>query len=249
MIMGDLHRETKSKKVVKPKFTTDFPGAVIREGADELTPLAHEESMLRIFIKTTNVRDQRWEPPQVDAEFHRESKDQSRTPCTTHKDLHHAVKSKKSGENKKAKVLWAMNEAKDRGEDYHDTNRRQEEIQTKDQFRLNLWASHQKSLTAWQKRWSVWTRVRGHHLQRVSGESRTFKVMSSKTSPCQAEACLLTWKKRGGMAAGTALVGTAISTVGPRARKSAKWTRGVCDKFGEGLAGKGFGFTWILGMF
>ena len=33
----DLHRETRSKKVAKPKFTSDFPGTVIREGADELT--------------------------------------------------------------------------------------------------------------------------------------------------------------------------------------------------------------------
>ena len=30
--VGDLHRATKSKKVVKRRFTTDFPGAVIRGG-------------------------------------------------------------------------------------------------------------------------------------------------------------------------------------------------------------------------
>ena len=51
-----LHRETKSKKVVKPKFTTDFSGAVIREGADELTLRAHEEGVLRTFIDTSNAR-------------------------------------------------------------------------------------------------------------------------------------------------------------------------------------------------
>ena len=87
----DLHRETRSKKVVKPKFTTDFPGAVIREGADELTLRAHETGVLRTFIDTSNVGDQRWWPPQVDADWHpvyqaiffRESKDQSGKPCIT----------------------------------------------------------------------------------------------------------------------------------------------------------------------
>ena len=39
--IGDLEKETRSKKVVKPNFATDYPGAVIREG--ELTLRAHEE--------------------------------------------------------------------------------------------------------------------------------------------------------------------------------------------------------------
>ena len=38
--IGDLEKETKSKRVVKPEFTTDFPGVVVRQGADELTWLA-----------------------------------------------------------------------------------------------------------------------------------------------------------------------------------------------------------------
>ena len=59
-----------SKKVVKPKFTTDFPEAVAREGADELTLRAHEEGALRSFIDTTNVGDKRWEPPLVDEDWH-----------------------------------------------------------------------------------------------------------------------------------------------------------------------------------
>ena len=32
-----------------------------------------------------------------------------------HKELHQAVKSKKSHENKKARVLWALKEAKEKG--------------------------------------------------------------------------------------------------------------------------------------
>ena len=39
----DLEKHTQSKKVVKPKIATDFPKAVVREGADELTLRAHEE--------------------------------------------------------------------------------------------------------------------------------------------------------------------------------------------------------------
>ena len=63
----DLHRETKTKKVVRPKLTTDFPGGVIREVASDLTLRAHEQSELRTFIDTSNVGNKRWEPPTVDA--------------------------------------------------------------------------------------------------------------------------------------------------------------------------------------
>ena len=44
----DLEKK-QSKKVVKPKFTTDFPGAVVQKGADELTLRAHEEGAMRAF--------------------------------------------------------------------------------------------------------------------------------------------------------------------------------------------------------
>ena len=42
------------------------------------------------------------------------------------KDLHQTVRSNKPWENKKAKVLWAWNEAKDRGVDLCDTNHKKE---------------------------------------------------------------------------------------------------------------------------
>ena len=54
--VGGLHQETKSIRVVEPKFTTDFPGAVYREGADELVLRAHEKA----FIDTSKVEDQKW---------------------------------------------------------------------------------------------------------------------------------------------------------------------------------------------
>ena len=51
----DLRRETRSKKVVKPKFTA--LGAFIRNGADELTLRVHEGGVLRTFIDSSNVGD------------------------------------------------------------------------------------------------------------------------------------------------------------------------------------------------
>ena len=42
-------------RVVKPKFSEDFPEAVAREG------LRGEEGMLRTFVDATNVGDSRWE--------------------------------------------------------------------------------------------------------------------------------------------------------------------------------------------
>ena len=50
----DLEKETRSKKVVMPRLTTDLPGAVVREGADELILRAHE-GVLRTSVDTTNV--------------------------------------------------------------------------------------------------------------------------------------------------------------------------------------------------
>ena len=63
--IGDLEKEMGSKKAVNPKFTTDFPGAVVREGADELTLCAHVEEVVR-----TCVGNRRWEPPHVDEDWH-----------------------------------------------------------------------------------------------------------------------------------------------------------------------------------
>ena len=85
--VGDLHRETMSKKVVKPKFTS--PGAVIEEGADEVILRSHEEGVLRTFIDTSFVGDHRWERPLADADWHAFSQaifqgvEESGRPCIT----------------------------------------------------------------------------------------------------------------------------------------------------------------------
>ena len=110
---------------------------------------AHEEGVLRTFIDTSNVGDQRWGSPLVDAEWHASCQAIFQGPeweafdyhC---KDLHQAVKSKTFGESKKSKVLWAMKEAKDRGVGFPDMNHRKE-IQKRAHCRLNLRAIHQKT--------------------------------------------------------------------------------------------------------
>ena len=57
------------------------------------------------------------------------------------------VECKKSGENKNAKALWSLKEAKDKGTDVYDLGSVQQ-IQTRFQVRLALWAIHLKSLAA-----------------------------------------------------------------------------------------------------
>ena len=77
-----------------------------------------------------------------------------------YKDLHQAVKSKRSGENKKAKVLWALKEAKDGGVDFYDASH-EKEIKTRDKVRLDLWAIHLKNRRPpWQKPFKVLNKVR-----------------------------------------------------------------------------------------
>ena len=117
--IGNLEKGARSKKVVKPRFATDFPGAVVPEGVDDVRLRADEEGVLRTFINTTNVGNKRWSPPLVDedwhalcqAMFHGVEGPEEAMSCR-YKDLHQAVKSKTSEENKRAKVLWASKEAK-----------------------------------------------------------------------------------------------------------------------------------------
>ena len=59
--LGDLEKNMGSRKVVKHKFTTDIPEAVLREGADELT-LRQDD--------TKDVGDSGWGPPLVDEDWH-----------------------------------------------------------------------------------------------------------------------------------------------------------------------------------
>ena len=127
-----------------PKFTTDFPGAVIREGADELTLRVHEESALRTFMDTSTVGDQRWG---ASASRRGLARRVGSHVLPLQGNAPGGEKARNLEKTKKAKVLWTMKEAKDKGVDFYHTNH-QKEIRTRAQFRLNLWAIHLKNPTA-----------------------------------------------------------------------------------------------------
>ena len=63
--------------------------------------------------------------------------------CYNYKELHKAVTCEKSGENEKAKALWTLKEAKDKGIGFHDLGSAQK-TQTRFQVRLDLWAIHEE---------------------------------------------------------------------------------------------------------
>ena len=125
-LIGELEKNMESNKVVKPKFTTDFPEAVAREGADEPTLREHEEGALRSFIDTTNVGNKRLWTPLVDEDwraicqaiFQVVEGAEWETVYYKYEDLHKAVKCKKSVVNKKAQALWSLIAAKDKGIDF-----------------------------------------------------------------------------------------------------------------------------------
>ena len=52
---------TRSIHVKKPRFSEAFPGAVIREGVDELTLRAEVVGMQRAFIDTKHIELERWD--------------------------------------------------------------------------------------------------------------------------------------------------------------------------------------------
>ena len=121
--VGDLPRERRPKKVVRPRFATEFSGAVTREGAQE-------EGVLRTFIDSPKVEEEKMEASASRRGLarllpgHFQGVEGPEWEAMHHycKDLHQAVKRKKSGENKEGEVLWAT--------------------------RLNFWAIHIKSPTA-----------------------------------------------------------------------------------------------------
>ena len=111
--VGGLRQGIKSVQVVKLKFTGDFPEAVIREGADELTLRAEEVGVRRTFIDTAKRADRRRGPPLADAHWRALCQAtyqgiEGQTWETTYffsKELHQAVGNKKPGENQKRQQL------------------------------------------------------------------------------------------------------------------------------------------------
>ena len=70
VVIGDLQKNSVALPVVEPKFGEDCTEAAVREAVEELTLRRGEEGGLRTFIDTTNVGDNRWRPPLVDADWH-----------------------------------------------------------------------------------------------------------------------------------------------------------------------------------
>ena len=66
------------------------------------------------------------------------------TICNKYVELRKAAGCEKSGEDKKAKALWSLKEAKDKGLDFYGLGSVQK-IQTRPRVRLDLWALHLKS--------------------------------------------------------------------------------------------------------
>ena len=87
----------------------------------------------------------RWEPPLVDEGWHAFCQaifqgvegPEWEAMYGQYKDLHQAMKSKKSGENKKAKVLWTLKEAKDGGVDFYDAGHEKEKARREPKLFVN----------------------------------------------------------------------------------------------------------------
>ena len=58
--VGGLSQDIKFFKVAMPKFTTDFRGAVIREGADELTLQANRVCTAHLQVEDQTLVDADW---------------------------------------------------------------------------------------------------------------------------------------------------------------------------------------------
>ena len=150
--VGELGRDIKPVKVVKPKFTTDFPGVVIWEGTDELTLRAHEERARRSFIDISKVEEQRWDSPLIDVDWHvfcqtiyEGMKEKSGRSCIiTFRTCIRSWRPRNLEKNKKTRALWTMKEVNDRRKEYYDPNH-QKDIQEKTHIRLRLWYVHLKN--------------------------------------------------------------------------------------------------------
>ena len=99
----------------------------VRESPDELTLRAEEVGTWKSYIIVDHVTQERWGPPQVDADWHAFCqalyKEDWGEPYDASKAMSRAVGVKKPQEAQKAKALRKMKAAKDAGEEYHDPTR------------------------------------------------------------------------------------------------------------------------------
>ena len=98
---------------------------------------------MRTFIDTTNVGDSRWRPPLVAEDWHAVRSRTARTWRCTERSI---SKKKKRGVNKKARALWALRDAEEKGSSENPGGERQ--IESRTSVRRALWEVHMKSRTA-----------------------------------------------------------------------------------------------------
>ena len=152
--MDGLRRGTVSVPVEKTQFSEAFPGAIIREGADELMFRAEEVGMQRTFIDTKHIELERWGPPLVDADRHALCQvvykgtegDECEELYYHCRELSQAARAKKPSESQKVKALWTMKAARRRNEEFYDPARVWNCVKNISKIRWRLW----------RRRWSAW---------------------------------------------------------------------------------------------
>ena len=101
---------------------------VLREGADDLTQRAEEVGTLKACINVNHIDEKVGRPPLVDADayqFMKELKEKNGKSCIFIAEIWVRRQGpKKPNESQKAKALWAMKAAKDRGAKKPDVGQR-----------------------------------------------------------------------------------------------------------------------------
>ena len=149
--VGELHRDTGTFKVRKPKVPEGGSDITIMESLDELILRAEEVNTLKAYIDVGLTKRERWGPPLVDADQYAschalykgiEGEDWEEM-YDSYKAMSKALGVKKPQEAQKAKAQWAMKAAKDRKEESYEPAR-QDNIFGRITTRLELWEEHLK---------------------------------------------------------------------------------------------------------
>ena len=126
--VGRLRKGIRPFKVQKPNVSEDYPEAAIREGAVELTMRADEVRTLKACINIDHIEDDRWgrrwlmRTGMLSAnQIYKGTRGEKWEELYCHyREVSRATGATKPSESQKAKALWAMKAAKDRGEEFYD---------------------------------------------------------------------------------------------------------------------------------
>ena len=113
-----------------------------------MTLRAEEFDTLEACFNVDHI-DKKWGPPLVDADWQAfcQAIQKGIEGCEweelhhQYRDLSKAAGAKKPSKSQKAKALWAMKAAKDRGDEFYDLARK-DNILGRNQTRLDLWERH-----------------------------------------------------------------------------------------------------------